>query len=435
MKTSIENTIPDDIEIQLRYGKIIYSETGSYTILPAKTIKKAEPVLPKIGVVRMEQIDLRYTDGVPIFRLNKAPSKAWCHRQACQWALPPTPLNSPLRESFGKGMTVKQSKASAMMEAIERYCGQRFPHNRVIKASYEEVQDYAVHLSEFNFPTLPLKCENCVARNDGCFQELLNVSQEWSWGYSLIHKKPVLIPSALVYYPYISENNISFMFNDTGGLSAGNTLEEAILQGTAEIIERDALYYAFNLDNLKSMPILNLKKTRNKYVKRLIDKLPPESIFAFHIKNENLKLGIATFSAFICYRIRNEHRYFGGSGTSLDPEVGLLRALTELEQQKVRQKFFFKFDSNDLVTHNSIKLEEATSHEKTPNQSTCNVKKDIELYLDRLAKNNVDVIVVDLTHPEIRIPVVRVVIPKLISYSGSPIKESVFLDTIKTFSG
>jgi ribosomal protein S12 methylthiotransferase accessory factor len=432
MKPSIKDTIPNDIEIELRDGKVVYSETGSYTILPSDTIKKAEGVLQEIGVERVEQINPKFTDGVPIFRLNEAPVKAKCHRQACQWSLPPTPLNNPPRESFGKGMTMEQSKASAMMEAIERYCGQRFPHNRVVNASYEKVRDYAIDLSEFNFPSLPLKCENCPARNNGCFQELSNVCQEWSWGYSLINRKPVLIPAALVYYPYISTSSISFMFNDTGGLSAGNTLEEAILQGIAEVIERDALYYAFNVSNLKSMPMLNLNKgTKNRHIQEFIKKISPENIFAFHIKNENLKIGVSTVSAFICYSMRNGHRYFGGSGTSLDPEVALLRALTELEQQKVRQKALIEFDPNYLVAHNRIGLGKGTSIEKIPNQSTGNIRSDIELYLDRLSKNNTDVVVVDLTHPGIRLPVVRVVIPKLISYSGSVIKESVLLDAIK----
>jgi ribosomal protein S12 methylthiotransferase accessory factor len=222
------------------------------------------------------------------------------------------------------------------------------------------------------------------------------------------------------------------MFNDTGGLSAGNTLEEAILQGIAEVIERDALYYAFNVSNLKSMPMLNLNKgTKNRHIQEFIKKISPENIFAFHIKNENLKIGVSTVSAFICYSMRNGHRYFGGSGTSLDPEVALLRALTELEQQKVRQKALIEFDPNYLVAHNRIGLGKGTSIEKIPNQSTGNIRSDIELYLDRLSKNNTDVVVVDLTHPGIRLPVVRVVIPKLISYSGSVIKESVLLDAIK----
>jgi len=55
--------------------------------------------------------------------------------------------------------------------------------------------------------------------------------------------------------------------------------------------------------------------------------------------------------------------------------------------------------------------------------------------LDRLLKNDMDVIVVDLTHPEIGIPVVRVLIPQLISYSGSPIKESLLRDIMENFGG
>lgn len=424
--------IPSDLSIELRGGKIIHTETGSYTVLPPDTIITVEEVFERIGVVRVEQINPNFTDGVPIFRLNEASVKAKCHRQACQWAPPPTPLNNPPKESFGKGMTLEQSKASAMMEAVERYCGQRFPHSRVINATYEEVRDYAVHPSEFNLPTLPLKCENCVERNRGCFQELQSVCQEWSWGYSLITKSPVLIPSAVVYYPYISESNISFMFNDTGGLSAGNTLEEAILQGIAEVIERDALYYAFNLGNLGSMPMVTFKNTKNRHIQKFITEvLPPERIFAFYIQNKNLELNIASFGAFICYKIGNEHNYFGGSGTSLNPEITLLRALTELEQQKVRQKVFVEFDPGDLLSHDGSGREDAINLEEIPNQSTDDIRKDIELYLNKIAKSGTDVIIVNLTHPDIDIPVVRVVIPKLISYSGSPIKESVFLNAMR----
>ncbi len=436
MKPQIENTIPDNIEIELRDREIIHVETGSHTILPSDTIRRAERTLQKIGVIAVEQIDRRFTDGIPIFRLNKARVKAKCHRRACRWSPPPTPLNNPPKEIFGKGMTEEQSKASAMMEAIERYCGQKFLHSQTIDASHEEVRGYGVQPSEFNFPKVPPKCENCGDRERGCFQDLQEVCQEWTWGYSLINKSPVLVPSALVYYPYISKKEISFIFNDTGGLAAGNTIEEAILQGIAEIIERDALYYALNLGNMRHMSMISFASSENVHIQKFIGQiLPPEKVFAFHIWNKDMDLSIPTFAAFVCYQIRNKRLYFGGSGTSLDHEVGLLRALTEVEQQKVRQKILFEFDPNDLVSHNSIKREDVFDIKDIRNQSTGNIGKDIDLYLDRLSRINTDVIVVDLTHPEIDIPVVRAIIPKLISYSGSPVKESVMLDTMKAFGG
>jgi ribosomal protein S12 methylthiotransferase accessory factor len=223
------------------------------------------------------------------------------------------------------------------------------------------------------------------------------------------------------------------VFNDTGGLSAGNTLEEAILQGIAEVIERDALYYAFNLGNLSSMPMVTFENTKNRHIQKYIaEVLPQEGIFAFYIQNKGLELNIASFGAFVCYEIGNERHYFGGSGTSLNPETALLRALTELEQQKIRQKVFVEFDSKDLVSHHGLRREDATDLSEIPNQSTDDIRKDIELYLDRLSENDTDVIIINLTHPEIGIPVVRVVVPKLISYSGSPIRETVFLNVIRS---
>ncbi len=420
-------SVPDNIAIELQDREILYRETGAYSLSPAETIRRAERVLARIGIVSVSQIESRYTDGVPIFRLNEAPVKARCHRQACQWAFPPTALNDPPREVFGKGMSAEQSKASAMMEAVERYCGQRFPHHQVLRACYEELGPHALSPSQFRFPAMPSKCENCGEAGWDCFPELPKVSREWSWGYSLVRKKPVLVPDALVYYPYISEEDHSFVYNDTGGLAAGNTIEEAILQGIAEVIERDALYWAFNLGRLRNKPNLSFQGGANKYLQRFTrDHLPQEKIFTFRIENENLDLEVPTFAAFICYKTGRNHVFFGGSGTSLDPETGLLRALTELEQQKVRQKVFAEFDPNQLVGS------EQTSSgllEEIPRRSSGNIKKDIEFCLGRLSSQGVDVIAVDLTHPEIGIPVVRILIPGLISYSGEPIKES-FLKTL-----
>lgn len=423
------------LSLTLKDAEIINVETGTYTVSPQATIARAEQVFPQIGVDVVLQIDPAFTDGIPIFRVNEATQRPKCHRVACFWAAPPTPLNSPPRETYGKGMTAEQSKASAIMEAVERYSAQAFPHSNIVSLSHEEALDHAVSLTEFNFPEVPLKCLSCPQRDEWCFREPERVCQEWTWGYSLVHGKPVLVPSAMVYYPYLARNGTSFMFNDTGGLSAGNTVEEAILQGIAEVIERDALYDAFNLGNLVNTPMLRFNGLKNEYIKPFITQaLPAESIFAFRIENAGLGLDVPTISAFVCYQEGSERRYFGGSGTSLNPEVALLRALTELVQQKVRQKAFHTFDPGRLVRHDGLERADVFPFDSIPNQSTSNIKESIELLLRRIAATGSDVIVVDLTHPEIGIPVVRVIIPKLIAYSGSHIKESVFLDTMSRWS-
>ena len=432
MRADIEASIPSNIEIDLKPGEIVYSENGSYTVRVDDTIQRAERILEKIGITAIYRSDEQGTTRLPIVKLNRALGKARCHRFACLSAPPPTPLNRPPREVFGKGVSESQCKASAMMEAVERYCGQKFAHSRTVHVPYEKVKDWSIHPSEFKFPSLPPKCASCPDRERGCFQDLNRVSKEWTWGYSLLRKVPVLVPSAVVYYPYISDEAESFMFNDTGGLSSGNTIEEAILHGIAEIVERDALFYDFNLGNLENAHLVNLAQSKSKYIQECVSCLDPlQSIFIFLIANREMKLEIPSFSAFVCYKRGNARRYFGGSGTSLNPEIGLLRALTEMEQQKVRQGVIGRLDASTLVTRTDLDPENAITLGEVPNRSTGNVKGDIELYLDEFSNIGTDVIVVDLTHPEIKIPVVRVLVPKLVAYSGSAVKEEVFLKGMK----
>jgi YcaO-like protein with predicted kinase domain len=429
-----KRSIPSEIAINLKPDNIIYSENGSFTVSVGDTIRKAERVIHKIGITQVYRSDQQGTIRLPIVRLNKALWKAKCHRMACRFAHPPTLLNRPPREVFGKGVSEEQCKASAMMEAIERYCGQRFAHSRTVIARYEEIKDWAVDPNEFRFPSVPPKCSFCMDRERDCFKELDKVSKEWTWGYSLLRNLPVLVPSAIVYYPYISEEGLSFMFNDTGGLSAGNTVEEAILQGIAEIVERDALYYTFNLGNLKNAHLVNIRKSRNKHIRECIPCIDPlEGVFIFSISNRAIGLKIPSFSAFVCYIIGNSRRYFGGSGTNLNPEIGLLRALTEMEQQKVRQGVTGRLNTSALVTQKKNQREKALSLCEIPDRSTGNVKKDIEIYLNELSSIGTDVIVVNLTHPEVNIPVVRVLVPRLISYSGSAIKEDIFVQGMKRY--
>lgn len=416
--------IPSDMKLKLRNRRIVHSETGGRTVAPSEIIERTGKIFQKIGIDKTELINPKYTDNIPIFRINEASQKWKCHRALYQWSKPPSPLNKPPREVFGKGMTVNQSKASAIMEAVERYCGQTFPHNSIIYASYEEVREYAVAPSGFRFPNLiPPKCWGCIARERQCSHDLVDMCYEWIWGLSLTKKEPVLVPAALVHYPYMSRDGISFMFNDTSGLASGNTIEEAILAGIAEVIERDALYNAFNREDAHNMTVLEFKNERKNYVAEFVNKaVPTERIFALLTKNE-ATLNIPTIVTFICYRIGRKGYIFGGSGTNLDPEVALLRALTEMEQQKVRKKILVEIDKNDLLPSNKTPLEGVISIEQISNRSTLDIKKDIEIYLDELSANHMDVIVVDLTHPDIGIPVVRVIVQGLISYCGIPIKE------------
>jgi ribosomal protein S12 methylthiotransferase accessory factor len=63
----------------------------------------------------------------------------------------------------------------------------------------------------------------------------------WVEGYSLTREKPVLVPALATYIPYTrDEKEHPYVQQITTGLACGNTLEEAILSGIGEVVERDA---------------------------------------------------------------------------------------------------------------------------------------------------------------------------------------------------
>ena len=124
-----------------------------------------------------------------------------------------------------------------------------------------------------------------------------------------------------------------------------------------------------------------------------------------------------------------------GVGTHLDPEIAVIRALTEVAQSRATQIHGTREDTTRAVfmrkagydrmkrinkhwfgeTENSIELADIK------NLSTTSFKGDIETSKNLLNKHGFkDILYADLTRPEIEIPVVRVLIPGLELYSLDP---------------
>ena len=121
-----------------------------------------------------------------------------------------------------------------------------------------------------------------------------------------------------------------------------------------------------------------------------------------------------------------------GMGTHLDPEVAVLRALTEVAQSRATQingaredtvradfareagyermkrinKFYFKEEENKI------------SLSDIENNATTSITEDIEIVKDELISNDISkILYTDLTRPELDISVVRVIIPEMELYA------------------
>jgi ribosomal protein S12 methylthiotransferase accessory factor len=122
-------------------------------------------------------------------------------------------------------------------------------------------------------------------------------------------------------------------------------------------------------------------------------------------------------------------------GTHLDPEVAILRALTEVAQSRatqingaredtVRADFAREAGYERMKRINRYYFKEEETQvdlSEIENKSTNSINKDIEIVKDELISNDITrVLYTDLTRPELDIPVVRVIIPEMELYALDP---------------
>ena len=74
----------------------------------------------------------------------------------------------------------------------------------------------------------------------------------WVEGHSLTHDRPVLVPASLAYLLPLD----TFCPQTSNGLAAGRTWHEAALRALCEVIERDALLFAWL--TMRPAPLLDL---------------------------------------------------------------------------------------------------------------------------------------------------------------------------------
>lgn len=305
------------------------------------------------------------------------------------------------KRHMGKGATPKQAEASALMELVERYSLFNF-----IKSNY--TYSYCRYKNIKN-KTIPFKYI-AFSVNDVDTKLAKEVFSEiplsWVPAYNLTKRREIFVPIDWFY-----------AINEYNGSAAGNTLEEAIIQGLCEVIERHVC--AIISDKKSPTLSIDVKSIKNPVALELIKKYIKNGINLF-IKDFSLDMGIPTMGALAydpnTFPYRSEIVFTAGTHTS--PEKALIRALTEVAQLAGDFDTDGKYipsglpkpanlDEVSYITHhkNTINISEL------PNVSHPNIKKEIENCVEVLSKKGLEVIVVNITHPLIGIPAVYVIIP------------------------
>ncbi|WP_293353281.1 MULTISPECIES: TOMM precursor leader peptide-binding protein [unclassified Microcoleus] len=337
--------------------------------------------------------------------------------------------NTLKHKSSGKGKTDSQSRASGLCEAVERYSGIFQGDEPRKRATLAELGDLAIHP------------EQCLHFSDEQYanREALNAqgssaayrwiphrfdaSQaiDWTPVWSLTEQTQKYLPTTLCYYNYPMPDASRFCKADSNGNAAGNTLEEAILQGFFELVERDSV--AMWWYNRLSRPGVDLGSFDEPYFAKL-QQFYRELNRELWVIDLTADFGIPAFAGLSRRTVGSSERISVGFGAHLDPTIAILRALTEVSQVGLELDKIpddrLNGESRDwmlgvtLETHPCL-APDASQPMKTandyPKRWSDDIHVDVMTCVGIAKAVGLETLVLDQTRPDIGLNVVKVIIP------------------------
>jgi len=310
------------------------------------------------------------------------------------------------RKQMGKGSSPIQAEASACMELAERFSFFAFKNNgeNFLVGDYQQMR-------EAGYPVLdPLRLLQSVhdTRHDADFVERLlqGVPMQWTWATSLTTGHDTLIPFSWF-----------FAINEFNGPSAGNTYEEAALQGISEVVERHVC--ALVSHNRIPTPRIDPATVRDPVARDLLAKFAKHEI-DLYLNDFSLDTGISTVAA-----LAIDRNTFPGSseivftaGTTPDPEKAIIRAITEVAQLAGDFNSGSNYVASGLPKPPSMEavryVTDSGLHTTVGQMSSLaddNIKTEVECCVAALAGRDMEVFMVDVTHPGLQIPAIYTIVP------------------------
>ena len=337
-------------------------------------------------------------------------------------------------KSAGKGSTREQSRVSALCEAVERYSGARSGDEIRIRGRLagfagtdEAIHPNAVQLfSDFqldNAEGINAKGHpyNVVpARFDP------DAEIDWTPVWSLTQGRNRYLPTSMLYSMPAEARGPRDLIADSNGCAAGNTLEEAILQGLYELAERDA--FAIWWYNRLRVPAVDLVSFDDEYLAaaRHYYARYERDLWLLDVTSD---IGIPVFVALSRRPAAETEDIIYGAGAHADPRIAALRAVCELNQcltwlprpgkgdgrpaiDDPLALWWWKTarlaDCSWLAPAADQPLRKASDYPVTESTDT---REDVENCRARVEAAGMEFLVLDQTRPDIGMPVTRVIVP------------------------
>lgn len=335
------------------------------------------------------------------------------------------------QQSGGKGRTDLEARVSALCEAVERYCGSRLGDEPTVRGSLRELGEAAIH---------PDRCQlfhelqyaerhrwNAVQPELQQIPEPFDDTEvlDWSPIWSLTGQRQRLLPTDLLFFTADRHPSVRATSN---GNAAGASLEDAILQGLLELVERDAV--ALWWYNRTRHPAVALSSFDDPWIADL------RGAYArigreFWVLDVSSDLGVPVMAAISRRTDKPAEDLMLGFGAHLDPAVALVRALTELGQllpavvdarpdgtgyRAADPHIQWWWQTATAANQPYLRPDERQPSRRRGDYAytaRTDLRDDVEHLVALAAGHGLEVLVVDQTRPDIELPVVKVVVPGL----------------------
>jgi ribosomal protein S12 methylthiotransferase accessory factor len=368
---------------------------------PEETLEVIRPHLRAVGVTRLADVTGLDRVGVPVtlaFRPN-------AQTIAC---------------SSGKGLTLAQANVSGAMEAIELHAAETV-HVPIVRASYRELAESHVVP---DFDDLP-------RRRGGLFG--LDWPFHWTLGWDMLNQSECAVPVATV---EMSRSralaaSLGAFAVSSNGLGAGNSFLEAVAAALCEVIERDAIA-CLRASLFAGHPPCTFAESElvaaYPLVANLIERCRRANV-QVRVWDSTVDTNVPTYMAYVYSRDDENVGVMLGYGTHLDPEIAIVRAITEALQGRLnyiagsRDDIFRSAFSRTVSAWASTVRSLDRVQDESPKASIRphRIQATFEDFVHELlaclrASGVKHAVVVDITPESLPIHVVRVVVPGLEGY-------------------
>ncbi|MCM4080901.1 TOMM precursor leader peptide-binding protein [Paractinoplanes hotanensis] len=322
----------------------------------------------------------------------------------------------------GHANSFANSLRLAYLEGVERYAGthRRRPGPPLV-APYAEVADRALDPTSCGVYTDETYDADPMVRRFDPSRPI-----PWIWGHRMRSGEPVLVPRRFCFYLSAADGD-NFVLSSSSGCATGGCLEEAILYGLLELIERDAFVLGwYGRERLRR---IDLDSCDSAAVRTMVDRatLAGYDVLAFDNRIDLTVPVVTTVAA----------RRDGGTGllsfaaaAHLAPERAVAAALSETltyiplkRRTTLRRRRQLEAMAEDYALVETVHdhadlfglpamrefaedylvdrpLESMAELYGTPRPPDPDLRQDLQGILDELYGKGYDVIVVDQTTPE-----------------------------------